>query len=284
MAKERKLQHIFLLSPISLYYSLFFLIPMGILFIYSFWIASVTRIVPTFTLTNYLLIFTKPLYRTVLIRSMGIGLITATICVLAGYPLAYALTFKYKKLQDVVLYIILISLFSNYLVRVYAWKTILGNNGLINQFLMYIGLIKQPLEFLLYSSSAIIITLIYILIPFTILPIFSSLQNVSSDLIEAAKDLGANSAIAFYKVTLPLSMPGVITGFTFSFILSAGDYVTPQLVGGPTGLMIGKIIADQFGTVYNWPLGSALSYFMIFLMILIINILIYVTRILKLKR
>jgi len=178
----------------------------------------------------------------------------------------------------------LISLFSNYLVRVYAWKTILGNNGLINQFLMYIGLIKQPLEFLLYSSSAIIITLIYILIPFTILPIFSSLQNVSSDLIEAAKDLGANSAIAFYKVTLPLSMPGVITGFTFSFILSAGDYVTPQLVGGPTGLMIGKIIADQFGTVYNWPLGSALSYFMIFLMILIINILIYVTRILKLKR
>ena len=284
MTKERKLQPIFLLLPVSVYYCLFFLIPMGVLFIYSFWITSVTRIVPTFTLTNYLLIFTQPLYRNICMRSIGIGLITATICVIASYPVAYVLTFKYKKLRDMILYIILFSLFSNYLVRVYAWKTILGNNGLINQFLIYIGFIKQPLEFLLYSSSAIIITLVYILIPFTILPIFSSLQNVSSDLIEAARDLGANSTIAFYKVTLPLSMPGVIIGFTFSFILSAGDYVTPQLVGGPTGVMIGKIIALQFGTVYNWPLGSALSYFMILLMVLIINILIYVTRIMKLRR
>jgi spermidine/putrescine transport system permease protein len=169
------------------------------------------------------------------------------------------------------------------LVRVYAWKTILGNYGFINQILTYLGIIKQPLEFLLYSKTAVVITLVFILVPYTILPIFSSLQNVSIDLIEAAKDLGANPTRAFFKITLPLSMPGVTTGFIFSFILSAGDYVTPQLVGGNSGLMIGRIISDQFGQSYNWPLGSAISYMMIFLMIVIINIFIWITRILKLR-
>ena len=282
MKKNRK--HIVLLSPLFTYFTFFFFAPMFILFVYSFWLKTSTGLVPTFTLHNYLYIFSKKLYPLVIIRSIRIGIITALICVLISYPVAYSLTFKYKKLQDIVLYLILISLFSSYLVRVYAWKTILGSNGLINQILKYLGLIKEPLTFLLFSPTAIIITLVFILTPFTILPIFSSMQNISVDLIEAARDLGANKLQTFYKIMLPLSIPGVITGFIFSFTISTGDYVTPQLVGGTEGLMVGRIVQDQFGMTYNWPFGSALAYFMIFLLILLINVFIWITTLLKLRR
>ncbi|MCK4419862.1 spermidine/putrescine ABC transporter [Candidatus Aerophobetes bacterium Ae_b3b] len=276
--------HIFLLLPFWVYYILFFFIPLGILLTYSFWLTTARGLVPTFTLENYWAIFSKKLYLIIILRSIRIAFIAAIICVVVSYPVAYSLTFKYKKMQDFVLYLILISLFSSYLVRIYAWKTILGRQGLINQILQYIGLTKEPLSFLLYSPTAVIITLVFIFVPFTILPIFSSLQNVKPELIEAAKDLGANNFEAFYKVTLPLSMSGVVTGFIFSFILSAGDYVTPQLVGGTTGMMIGKIIADQFGMRYNWPFGSALSYFTLFLLALLVYCLIWILKILKLRR
>lgn len=282
MKKVKK--HIILLTPLFTYFTFFFFAPMFVLFVYSFWLKTSTGLVPTFTLHNYLYIFSNKLYPITILRSIRIGFITAIICVIISYPVAYSLTFKYKKLQDVVLYLILISLFSSYLVRVYAWKTILGSNGIINQILRYIGLIEEPLTFLLFSPTAIIITLVFILTPFTILPIFSSLQNISVDLIEAANDLGANKLKTFYRVTLPLSMPGVITGFIFSFTISTGDYVTPQLVGGTEGLMIGRIVQDQFGMTYNWPFGSALAYFMIFLLIVLINCFIWITAILKLKR
>lgn len=266
------------------YFTFFFFAPLFILFMYSFWRTTSTGLVPTFTMHNYLYIFSKKLYPYIIFRSVRIGFITAVICVLLSYPVAYALTFKYKRMQDFVLYLILISLFSSYLVRVYAWKTILGHNGLINQFLKYIGIIEEPLSFLLYSPTAVVVTLVFIFIPFTILPIFSSLQNVNVDYLEAARDLGANSAETFYKITLPLSMPGVITGFIFSFVLAAGDYVTPQMVGGTEGLMIGRIVQDQFGLTYNWPFGSALAYFTIFLLVVLINVFIWITRILKLRR
>jgi spermidine/putrescine transport system permease protein len=281
---KKQKQHLYLLSPLFTYFTIFFFAPLFILFIYSFWRTTSTGLVPTFTMYNYLYIFSKKLYPIIILKSVRIGFITAVICVLLSYPVAYSLTFKYKRMQDFVLYLILISLFSSYLVRVYAWKTILGHNGLINQILKYIGIIDEPLSFLLYSPTAVIITLVFIFIPFTILPIFSSLQNISVDYIEAARDLGANAAKTFYKITLPLSMPGVITGFIFSFVLAAGDYVTPQMVGGTEGLMIGRIVQDQFGLTYNWPFGSALAYFTIFLLVVLINLFIWITRMLKLRR
>jgi spermidine/putrescine transport system permease protein len=254
------------------------------LFIYSFWRTTSTGLVPTFTLFNYAFIFSRQLYPSIILKSVQIGFITSIICILLSYPVAYALTFRYKRLQDFVLYLILISLFSSYLVRVYAWKTILGYNGLINQVLKYLGLIKEPLTFLLYSPTAVIITLVFIFTPYTILPIFSALQNISEDLLEAARDLGSTAISAFLRVTFPLSMPGVITAFIFAFVLAAGDYVTPQMVGGTEGLMVGRIVQDQFGMTYNWPFGSALAYFSIFLFILIISVVIWVLRVLKLRR
>ncbi len=281
--KKRK-THLYLLSPLLLYFALFFFVPMFVLFVYSFWTKTTTALVPTFTLRNYVNIFSKALYPRIIWTSVRIGLITAGICVLASYPVAYALTFKYKRLQDFALYLILISLFSSYLVRVYAWKTILGTNGLINQILITLHLIEEPVTFLLYSPTSVIITLVFILIPFTVLPVFSSLQNINLDLLEAARDLGANSAQTFFRVILPLSMPGIVSGFTFSFILAAGDYVTPQMVGGTSGLMIGRIVADQFGMIYDWPFGSALSYFTILLLILIVAFINGALRMTKLRR
>jgi len=281
---KKKKTHVILLSPLFTYFFVFFFIPLFILFVYSFWRTSSTGMVPTITLYNYLYIFSRPLYPSIILKSVQIGFITAIICLLLSYPVAYSLTFKYKRLQDFVLYLILISLFSSYLVRVYAWKTILGYNGLINQVLKYLGLIDEPLTFLLYSRSAVIITLVFIFIPYTILPIYSSLQNISVDFLEAARDLGAGAVATFLRVTLPLSMPGVITSFIFGFALATGDYVTPQMVGGTEGLMVGRIVQDQFGMTYNWPFGSALAYFTIFLLILLINCVIWITRVLKLRR
>jgi spermidine/putrescine transport system permease protein len=274
----------YLVSPLFTYFTFFFFVPMFVLFAYSFWKTTTTGLVPTFTLMNYAKIFSKPLYPVIIVRSIRIGFVTAVVCVLISYPVAYSLTFKYKKLQDFVLFLILVSLFSSYLVRVYAWKTILGDNGLINQVLEYTGLITKPLRFLLYSPTAVIITLVFILTPFTILPIFSSLQNISVDLMEAAQDLGANRAETFFKITIPLSMPGVITGFIFSFVIAVGDYVTPQMVGGTQGLMIGRIIQDQFGLTYDWPFGSAIAYFMIFSLIFLINLVIWLLKLFRLRR
>jgi len=274
----------YLVSPLFTYFTFLFFVPMFVLFAYSFWKTTTTGLVPTFTLMNYAKIFSKPLYPVIIVRSIRIGFVTAVVCVLISYPVAYSLTFKYKRLQDFVLFLILVSLFSSYLVRVYAWKTILGDNGLINQVLEYTGLITKPLRFLLYSPTAVIITLVFILTPFTILPIFSSLQNISVDLMEAAQDLGANRAKTFFKITIPLSMPGVITGFIFSFVIAVGDYVTPQMVGGTQGLMIGRIIQDQFGLTYDWPFGSALAYFMIFSLIFLINLVIWLLKLFRLRR
>jgi spermidine/putrescine transport system permease protein len=266
------------------YYILFLVVPLIALFVISFWERTSWNLIPAFTLSNYLKIFSKSIYYSLMLRSILMGFIIAVVCVILSYPLAYALTFRFTKRQDVVLYLILISLFSSYLVRIYAWKTILGKFGLINQILSYLHIIKEPLEFLLYSRIAVIVTLVFIFTPFTLLPIYSSLQNVSKDVIEAAKDLGANNLNTLYKITIPLSMPGIIAGFIFTFLLSTGDYVTPQLVGGTSGMMIGKVIADQFGIVYDWPFGSAIAYFLIFVMIFVVLVFITILNKCKLYR
>ena len=276
-----KRKHLPLLLPLYVYYILFLVVPLIALFVISFWERTSWTLIPAFTLSNYLKIFSKSIYYSLLLRSILMGFIIAVVCVILSYPLAYALTFRFTKRKDVVLYLILISLFSSYLVRIYAWKTILGKFGLINQIFTYLHIIKEPLEYLLYSRMAVIVTLVYIFTPFTLLPIYSSLQNVNIEVIEAAKALGANNFKTLLKITIPLSMPGIIAGFIFTFLLSTGDYVTPQLVGVTSGMMIGKVIADQFGIVYNWPFGSAIAYFLIFVMIFVV--LVFITTLNKCK-
>jgi spermidine/putrescine transport system permease protein len=215
---------------------------------------------------------------------MGIGLATATLAVLVVYPLAYTMVFKFERYRDLILFLLTISLFSNYLVRIYAWRSILSSNGLFNWILMSIGLTAEPASYLLFSPSGVILVLMNVYIPFATLPIYSALLNVERDTIDAAADLGAGPLRTFWEVTLPLSMQGVVVAFVFIFLLSAGDFVTPALVGGKNGTMIGNAVATQFGMVSNWPLGSAMVFSTILMFLALFAVLFLVRRATRLAR
>ena len=246
-------------GPVSVYLLIFFVFPIAVFFSYSFWSVSRWDIIREWSLNNYFTVFASPVFTDLIFRSIGIALTTASLSVLAVYPLAYTMVFKFEKYCDLILFLLAISLFSNYLVRIYAWKSILSSNGLVNYIAMQIGLANEPTHYLIYSQWGVIIVLMNVYIPFATLPIYSSLLNVKRETIDAAADLGAGPLLAFRKITLPLSMSGVVVSFLFIFLLSIGDFVTPQLVGGKT-IMIGNAVATQFGIVSNWPLGSALVF------------------------
>jgi spermidine/putrescine transport system permease protein len=173
--------------------------------------------------------------------------------------MAYFIAFKVKKNKLVWLILITVPFWTSYLLRVFAWKVILGYDGVINISLMKLGIIAQPVEFLLYNVNAVVITLAHAWAPFAILPIFVSLEKIDRSLLEAATDLGDGPLRRFLRVTLPLSLPGVIAAALIVFIPTVGDYVTPRLVGGNNGLMIANMIQVQFGKANDWPLGAALA-------------------------
>ena len=186
---------------------------------------------------------------------------------LLGYPLAYFLSFYAGKRKDILYQMVIIPLWVSYLVRAYAWKTILGSDGVLNTLLQYVHLTSHPLDFLLYSPFAVVLTLTHIYTPFTILPIYASLEHIPRNLVEASHDLGATLAQTFWKVIFPLSIPGVVAGATFAFVLSLGDFLAPLLLGGPGGIMISNIVVSLFGAAYNWPLGAAISLFMLVIVV-----------------
>ena len=200
-------------------------------------------------------------------RLLGISSLTALgigmSAVLLAYPLAYFLVFHAGRRTAFYLILLLIPFWTSYLLRIMAWKILLGTEGVINSFLLYVGVIQEPLTALLYNRTAVILTLIYVWIPFAALPIFASLQRIDRALFEAAADLGARPFHQFTRVTLPLSAPGVLAAFFMVFIPTVGEYVTPLLVGGSRGFLYGNIIQDFFTKAANWPLGSALSMIML---------------------
>jgi spermidine/putrescine transport system permease protein len=263
---------------------IFFIIPIGIFFVYSFWTVRQWDIVKEWNLNNYAEVLTSPVYTKLMFRSISIGLRTAILTVLVVYPLAYTMVFRFEKYRDLILFLLAISLFSNYLVRIYAWRSILSSNGFFNYIFMLIGLSDGPEAYLLYSSKGVILILLNVYIPFATLPIYSALLNVERDLIEAAGDLGAGPLRAFWEVTLPLSMPGVVVAFIFIFLLAAGDFVTPELIGGKNGMMIGNAVATQFGMVSNWPLGSAMVFSMILMFVAMIAVAYLIRRVVQIVR
>ena len=245
-----------LLAPMLLLMLFALVAPLSILGGYSFLPDDSP---PAFTLENYQTILEKPQYGRVLGRSLLIGLTVALAAVLITYPAAYYIAFHVRKRKAMWLILITLPFWTSYLLRVFAWKLILGFNGIINSALVWTGLTAEPLAFLLYSPFAVWITLVHAWAAFAILPIYVSLQKIDRSLVEAASDLGESPWGAFWRVTLPLSMPGVAAAFLLVFIPTVGDYVTPKLVGGPNGIMIGSLIQLSFGSLDNWPLGAALS-------------------------
>jgi len=238
----------------------FLLVPYLLMFCYSFWSLSPAQtIVHSWELTNYKELFEKSVYWDTLLRSLWIATRVMLFSLLLGYPLAYFLSFYAGKRKDLLYQMVIIPLWVSYLVRAYAWKTILGSDGVLNTFFEYVHLTNRPLHFLLYSPFAVVLTLTHIYTPFAILPIYASLEHIPRNLVEASHDLGAAPVQTFWKVIFPLSIPGVVAGATFAFVLSLGDFLAPLLLGGPSGIMISNIVVSLFGAAYNWPLGAAIS-------------------------
>jgi spermidine/putrescine transport system permease protein len=253
--------------------TVFLLIPYAILFCYSFWsVSSAQTIVHNWNLQNYLQLARNPIYLQVLFRSMRIAGSVTVLALLLGYPLAYYLSFHAAKRKDLLYQLVIIPLWASYLVRGYAWKTILGSDGVLNGLLQYLHITHRPVEFFLYSPFAVIITLTHIYTPFTLLPIYASLEHIPRNLVEASHDLGSSPWSTFRRVILPLSLPGVLAGATFAFVLTLGDFLAPLLVGGPSGIMISNVVVSLFGAAYNWPLGAAISFCMMLLVVTLLFI------------
>jgi spermidine/putrescine transport system permease protein len=248
--------------------ALFLLTPYLLMFCYSFWAVSPEQnIVHQWNIANYGELASKSVYRQTLFRSMWIAARVTLFALSLGYPLAYYLSFRAGKRKDLLYQLVIIPLWVSYLVRAYAWKTILGSDGVLNTLLQYVHVTQAPLEFLLYSPFAVVLTLTHIYTPFAFLPIYASLEHIPRNLVEASQDLGASPAQTFWRVILPLSIPGVLAGATFAFVLSLGDFLAPLLLGGPSGIMISNIVVSLFGAAYNWPLGAAISLCMLLLVV-----------------
>jgi spermidine/putrescine transport system permease protein len=251
--------------PAMFWLGVFFVIPLALMAAFStradtrgdLWQAW------TPTLKQYLDLFTAGAYWRLLWLSALMALAIAVIGTALAYPLAYFLAFRAGPRANLYLILLLVPFWTSYLLRVMALKIMLGSNGVINSLLLYLGVIQEPLTLLLYNRAAVVITLIYVWIPFAALPIRAALQRIEPALLEAAADLGATPFWQFWRVTLPLSLPGVLAAFFMVFIPTVGEYVTPLLVGGSQGVMYGNIIQDFFTKAANWPLGSALSMIML---------------------
>lgn len=215
------------------------------------------------TLENYRILFATPTFLELLAVSTAIALVVALTATALAYPVAYYVVFRARARAGIYIVLLLIPFWISYLLRVMAWKLILGSSGGVNALLLSLGLVQEPISIFFYSRFAVVITLIYVWIPFVTLPILATLYRIDRSVLEAAASLGATPAQRFWRVTLPLSRPGLIAGAVMVFIPTVGEYVTPLLVGGSTGAMYGNIIQDFFGRSANWPLGAALAVVML---------------------
>lgn len=237
---------------------IFYLIPIGILLIHAFWSVKYPEIDHSLTLTNFRTLLTRDVYARILLRTvvMAVGVTLADAAL--AFPLAFWLAKRIRHNRELLLFLVIFPLWSSYLIRIFAWKTLLGTNGILNSFLIWTGLLNEPVSFFLYSKWSIFLALTHVWLPFMILPLFTVLDRIPDALLEASSDLGAGWFATFRTVILPLSRPGLLAGGLATFSLTMGDYIAPTLLGGPGDQMIGKIVADQFGVADNWPLGAAL--------------------------
>lgn len=249
-----------LIAPPGLYALIVLAAPLATILLYSFLTDGYLTVVWQGTLSNYAETWTNPLYRAVMLRSLGVAFAVTLATVALAFPIAYFVSFHIRpERKGLWLFLITIPFWTSYLIRVFLWKVILGYNGVVNSGLISLGLIDQPLTFILYNVNAVVITLAHAYAPFAILPIYVALEKIDRALLEAGQDLGESRLMTFWRVTLPLAMPGVVGAVMIVFIPTIGDYVTPQLVGGPEGRMVANLIQLQYLRLDNYPLGSAIA-------------------------
>ena len=249
-----------LMMPTAVIFVATFVVPFIYFFVISFWMVDYFDIVPAATIVNYREMAQK--YVSVSVYTVWLSTVTALLTVAIGFAFAFIARFKLPNLADLMIFVVLITMFGGYLMKIYAWKTILGNEGVLNTALMAAGIISEPVSALLYSPGAVVVTLLHFGLPFAVLPVYASLRGIGDIEVEAARDLGATPFSTFTTVIVPRCRAGIVTAFSFAFLITAGDYITPILVGGKQTL-IGNLIAPQFGMQFNWPLGSAMSFVML---------------------
>jgi spermidine/putrescine transport system permease protein len=254
-----------LLLPTLLFMFIMLMVALVSLVVQSFWGDTGSGTATHYTLANYTMLLTPQgeMYRVLLLRSLWMSLMITVSVILYTYPIAYILAFHVHKRKLFWLIAITIPFWTSYLLRVFSWKVILQHDGVLNSIFLALGLINEPLDTLLHNRSAVIITLTHAWAAFAILPIYVSLEKIDRSLLEAATDLGDGFVRRFWRVTLPLSMPGVLGATLLLFIRNVGDYVTPALVGGISGTMIGNLIVSLFTDMDNEPLAAAVSIVMI---------------------
>lgn len=259
--------------PTALWLMIFFVLPLVIVLIVSFMSRGRGGVAITpFTIEHYQRTF--GIFSIILWRSIGLAAATTVVCLIVGYPLAFFISTRRRRIvQQITLFLVILPFWTNFLIRTYAWRILLGEEGVINGFLISLGLISEPLS-MLNTQFAVLVGLVYGFLPFMVLPIYASVERFNFRYVDAAHDLGANDVMTFLRVVLPLTMPGVLAGCALVFIPSVGAFVTPDLLGGTKGLMIGNLINNQFGGSGNMPLGSALS--IVMMAVVMLSLLVYV--------
>jgi spermidine/putrescine transport system permease protein len=257
-----------LLTPAVLWLGLFFVIPLIIVLVVSFSKRSLLGMVEyTFIFDNYLRVFSgdSP-YLTIFLRSLGLALVNTILCLLIGYPFAFYIARQSPKWQKMLIFLVMVPFWTNFLIRTYAMMFIIRDTGLINTWLINLGVIEEPVK-ILFTPNAIRLGMLYGYLPFAVLPLYASIEQLDFNYVQAAQDLGANAARVFLRIILPLTMPGVVAASIITFIPAMGDFITPDLMGGGNTFLIGNVLQQQFLTVRDWPFGSAMG---IVLMILVL--------------
>ena len=237
----------------------FVVLPLAAMVVTTFWRSSVDGMVPAWNLANYRRALTDPVFGRLLVKTLRISLTVTLLILVVGYPLAYVIARRAGRYKQLLVLLVFIPYWISYVIRSYSWYPILGREGAINYALVHLGLVRAPLDLFLFNEFSVHVGLTSVFLPFAVIPIYLSLERINQAYLEAAADLGASPVRAFRHVMLPLSLPGVLGGGLMVFILTIGAYVTPQLLGGPSGIMLGNIIADQFGATFNWTWGGTLA-------------------------
>ncbi|MFN8215518.1 MAG: ABC transporter permease [Solirubrobacterales bacterium] len=274
----RPIKTLFAVSPILAWIVVLILLPNIFLISYSLWKNELGQVAHVWNVHNYTELFQSKVFQTLLKRTLTIALISTTCATLIAYPLAYVVVTKFGRYKTLAALLIIIPLWVSYLMRIFAWKIILGGHGVLNGFLESIGLINGPSTAFLYSSTTVVVTLTYVAIPYVFLSVYTSLDRVPRHYFEASGDCGASGWQTFRHVIWPLTRPGVAVGFAIGFVLTFGDYVTPAQVGGLKGTMLGSIVLQAFGTANNWPQGAAIGIMIIAAGLLVLALVSLFTR------
>ena len=268
-----------LISPTAIYVILLLAVPLGTIIITSFMTDGYLTVVPDFNIRNYIETWTNRVYRIIMFRSLWVSMSVTAVTVLLAYPVAYFVSFNVDpSRKSLWLFLITIPFWTSYLIRVFLWKVILGYNGVINSGLLSLHIIDEPLTAISYNVGAFVVTLAHAYAPFAILPIFVALEKIDRSLLEAGQDLGESRFVTFLRVTLPLSMPGVIAAVLIVFIPTIGDYVTPSLIGGGKIPMIANMIEVLMLVRDDKPLGSAIAVSAMAIVTLVSLIFLYLNR------